>query len=1085
MNLNLMKTKFLLKHLKKTLAFKLKLTTALFAGLCFFTGTVLAHATNAKLLKKNGVALSHDAQLAGLSISVGTLSPVFNSTRYAYTDTIGNAVTSVTITATKHQSGATLRINRSGAPSGSPSISLPMAIGNNSIMIVVTAEDGVTKQTYTIAVHRIDNRPLAGNIEIYDILDAGNKSIPAFSNDVTNYSYARGFYPEDDSVIVNISKQVGFGKADVKLDGSSTGVNFHTAFYVKLHEGTNNIDVKITAEDGIATNTFNFVLTRPYNNTDLARLENFNPDETRFYITPAFSKDTVIYRALLTAGADSFYLSPKVIDPYARIKINGVVAVTEQNTPYYNFVDDAPAATLVVTARDGVTTKTYKVYTDRQGFNNNLKSIDLSEGILSPAFSPTLSNYTVTVSSFAESINIVAKSVEPDAKFNMAGQNIYTTGSITISSVTLIQGDNIFSFDVTGSRSDVTRRYTITVHRQSSEASLSNLNISSGPLNPLFYRDTYNYRDTVTVPSITVTPTTENALAKVYVNGDTVANNTASPSIPLSIGNNTITTLVKAENADITKTYTTIITRIYADALLSNIVPNVGNLNPSFKSTRSTYNVTISDSLSITLKPVASDAYPGVTVKVNGVSVTPGTFSAPVPLSFGNNAIPVVVTSADLSKTFTYTVNVKRQSSNANIGTITLSAGTLSAPEILYPNILAYNAVVNNATDSITIAVTSESPRASIKTYYPGSDQSIHIGAKTIREPLKVGTTSTFNFDIRAEDNSKDIQYLIKITRQSNNSNLQNLSISSGPLSPAFAINTLNYTASVAYDSTSISVKPYAANPHAHITVNGTPVSSNIFSPRIPLALGPNTISVVVTAEDSSKVRTYKIVVKRQSNNANLAGITLSSGTLSPAFAAGILSYTSSVSNATSSITVKPVAVNGHASMKVNGVSIPFGGTSASLPLVVGDNTITIATTSEDFSRTRTTTIIVNRAPETFAFTPQSKTDISGRSDRPVIGETLPQPLIRQAVSPNGDGINDVLLIDGVESFADNTLKIMNRDGNLVFQKAKYDNISAGFDGHSGINGRQLPAGTYFYSLEYAAEDGKAKHKTGFFVLKY
>ncbi len=226
-------------------------------------------------------------------------------------------------------------------------------------------------------------------------------------------------------------------------------------------------------------------------------------------------------------------------------------------------------------------------------------------------------------------------------------------------------------------------------------------------------------------------------------------------------------------------------------------------------------------------------------------------------------------------------------------------------------------------------------------------------------------------------------------------------------------------------------------------------------------------------------------MVTRLSNNANLAGITLSSGTLSPAFTAGTTSYTASVTNATSSITVKPVAVNGHATMKVNGNSVPFGGTSANLPLAVGNNTITVTATSEDLSKIRNYTVTVTRAPASFAFGAQTAPDISPRN-KISVDNNLRLPLVRQAVSPNGDGINDILLIDGIDSFADNMLKIMNRDGNLVFEKAKYDNISHYFDGHSGINGKQLPAGTYFYSFDYTPEGSRtAKRKTGFFVLKY
>src|SRR6185437_2169241 len=91
---------------------------------------------------------------------------------------------------------------------------------------------------------------------------------------------------------------------------------------------------------------------------------------------------------------------------------------------------------------------------------------------------------------------------------------------------------------------------------------------------------------------------------------------------------------------------------------------------------------------------------------------------------------------------------------------------------------------------------------------------------------------------------------------------------------------------------------------------------------------------------------------------------------------------------------------------------------------------------------------------------------------------------VHQGVSPNGDGVNDFLVIDGITAYPDNKLMIMNRNGQLIYEAKGYDNSSKVFDGRSNKNGqRQLP-GTYFYRLDYAA-NGVVRHKTGFIVLRY
>jgi large repetitive protein len=90
--------------------------------------------------------------------------------------------------------------------------------------------------------------------------------------------------------------------------------------------------------------------------------------------------------------------------------------------------------------------------------------------------------------------------------------------------------------------------------------------------------------------------------------------------------------------------------------------------------------------------------------------------------------------------------------------------------------------------------------------------------------------------------------------------------------------------------------------------------------------------------------------------------------------------------------------------------------------------------------------------------------------------------LVHRIVSPNGDGINDALLIEGIKDYPDNTLTVVNRNGVKVFQISNYDNSSHVFTGH-GINGDLLPQGTYFFQLDYQVR-GEVKRMTDYFVIK-
>ncbi len=78
------------------------------------------------------------------------------------------------------------------------------------------------------------------------------------------------------------------------------------------------------------------------------------------------------------------------------------------------------------------------------------------------------------------------------------------------------------------------------------------------------------------------------------------------------------------------------------------------------------------------------------------------------------------------------------------------------------------------------------------------------------------------------------------------------------------------------------------------------------------------------------------------------------------------------------------------------------------------------------------------------------------------------------AVSPNGNGSNDTLLIQGIAKFPENELFIYNRWGNLVYSKKSYNN-----DWSVLSDGNDLPVGTYFYTLKI---NGK-KDLTGYIYV--
>ena len=82
--------------------------------------------------------------------------------------------------------------------------------------------------------------------------------------------------------------------------------------------------------------------------------------------------------------------------------------------------------------------------------------------------------------------------------------------------------------------------------------------------------------------------------------------------------------------------------------------------------------------------------------------------------------------------------------------------------------------------------------------------------------------------------------------------------------------------------------------------------------------------------------------------------------------------------------------------------------------------------------------------------------------------------IVFNGFSPNNDGFNDVLKVEGLEKTKRAALSVFDSNGREVFQAKNYKN-----DWDGTKNGQSLPEGTYFYTLD----DGTGQNYTGYIQL--
>lgn len=114
---------------------------------------------NARIVKYAPV--SADADLKELSVSAGTLSPVFTSEHITYNAHVDYFTSSVTVTGAVYDKMSTVSAQVNGQtkqplPLSQGSVSLPVSlnVGNNIVNLEVTAQDGTTIKVYTVTINR-------------------------------------------------------------------------------------------------------------------------------------------------------------------------------------------------------------------------------------------------------------------------------------------------------------------------------------------------------------------------------------------------------------------------------------------------------------------------------------------------------------------------------------------------------------------------------------------------------------------------------------------------------------------------------------------------------------------------------------------------------------------------------------------------------------------------------------------------------------------------------------------------------------------------------------------------------------------
>lgn len=269
-------------------------------------------------------------------------------------------------------------------------------------------------------------------------------------------------------------------------------------------------------------------------------------------------------------------------------------------------------------------------------------------------------------------------------------------------------------------------------------------------------------------------------------------------------------------------------------------------------------------------------------------------------------------------------------SSNNNLSSLSVSNASINFNK----NNTNYSVSVDSNVTNITISATSEDSGASI--------------SGTGNKNLNYGNNK-FDITVTAPSGAKKT-YTINVNRKdsrSGNNKLSSLSVSGGDLNPKFNSNNENYSISVPYSISSLNISAKAEDSKAKVSISNNKL----------VAEETTAVKITVTAENGS-TKTYTINATRGkdpnkvlSTNNYLSNLTVSSGTLSPAFNKEQENYIVYLPYEVDSIKINTqVEDTRYATVKIDGPD----------KLSTGNNNYKITVTAEDNS-TKIYTLVVSR----------------------------------------------------------------------------------------------------------------------------
>ena len=739
-------------------------------------------------------------------------------------------------------------------------------------------------------------------------IEVGGEVISGYNPDVHFYA----FTIDENTSSLAVKPVVNQAGATVFVNGEKLAAGA-TYDWTNLRAGINYLTIEVVAEDGLSNTVYNLeVLREGSDNADLSGLSVIVGESE---LITSFASDKLAYLITVPHGTTTVTLKATSSSLTATMTLNGET-LNSNSGVQAALTGEENKLTVVVTAQDGVSTKTYEVTVTvlpPLSDDATLHGLTVFGATLSPVFAPDTIEYATTVDTDIVDVTLEASCHDK--------AELYVNDALTASGdevkVRLAIGENTITIKVVAENGSE-KTYTLVVTRKAPafEENKLHLEAEDAELNKcVVYRNFANATNGLCAGEIdhldswvkftanieaagkyVMTVRYSAGIAggaehSVHVNGVLNAENFVAPMNAWDSWDNVVMVVDLKEGAN-TIQFTKLAGYAAIDWIELSPVPANTNakldgievdgyeLNATFKPETIEYTLskTVTNSL-LKLKLTAQEE--DAVISVNGTKIVGG--KADVLLKYGENVIEIQVTAPDFKTILTYKLHCTY--------TPAVEEGVLhlEAENAELNNCKVYNGFVN-ATNGLCageidyldswVKFTANMDKAGkyILTvrysagFEGGAEHTVHINDVLNAESLVVPMNGwdTWNNVVMLVDLKEGVN-TIQLTKlkgyaaidwielaavpANNNAKLENLSVEGFDIK--FDQKTLEYKLTEEMKDNKLVLNLSAEEEDAVIRVNGVVVTEGAYTAF--LQVGDNCVEIEVTAPDYQTKLTYKI----------------------------------------------------------------------------------------------------------------------------------------------------------------------------------------------------------------------------------